>query len=155
MAYFGRQSDYYLSKYKAYHAGDKFTFNIGAFFFGLFWFLYRKLFIEFWAIIGLVLVTSVVEVLVFDAVGLNDASRKPYDYLLMFAFATAYGFIGNYLYIKKADKKIAGILAETENEDERIHLLHKKGGVSPAPFIVVGVLVALMVGVAEYMKRYQ
>jgi len=155
VAYFDRQADYYLAKYKAYHAGDKFTFNIGSFFFGLFWFLYRKLFIEFAAIVGILIGSSIVEVLIFAALGLGEDASQAFDILLIFIFNTAYGFIGNYLYIRKADKRISAILASTDNEHERISLLQKKGGTSPAPFIVIIVGVIVIVGISEIAKRYQ
>ena len=46
IAYSGKQSEYYLEKYKSYKSGDKFSFSAWAFLVGVLWFLYRKLWFE-------------------------------------------------------------------------------------------------------------
>ena len=46
IAYFGKQSEYYLEKYKSYKSGDKYSFSVWAFLVGVLWFLYRKLWLE-------------------------------------------------------------------------------------------------------------
>jgi hypothetical protein len=46
-AYFGRSSDYYLEKLERAKIHNKITFNPYALLLGLFWFIYRKLWLEF------------------------------------------------------------------------------------------------------------
>jgi len=45
-AYFGKDSEYFIEKYNLYKSGYKFSFSAWPFFFGVHWFLYRKLWIE-------------------------------------------------------------------------------------------------------------
>ncbi|MFY8037943.1 MAG: hypothetical protein ACOVMQ_12280, partial [Cyclobacteriaceae bacterium] len=54
------------------------------------------------------------------------------------------GFIGNNLYLKKADRIIHRILASTSDENERTRLLKKKGGTSWSPFILIAVIFLLI-----------
>lgn len=145
VAYFGRQSDYYLEKYKAYHRGNRFTFNIGAFLVGLFWFLYRKLFMETLIIVLLLFLTGVIEAVVYELFSVSDEVQKVLLFGSTLLYATIYGFIGNALYLKRADKTIRKVLSGTEEEDERIKLLKKKGGVAWIPFAIIVLVIVLFI----------
>ena len=105
-AYFGRQHHYYLSKYLSYHSGDKFQFNADAFFVGIFWFLYRKLFVELLIIFSALIFISVAEELLYIAFAISEAVQNYIFYLSMPVFGTFWGFAGNYLYIKKQISKL-------------------------------------------------
>src|SRR5688500_8755665 len=78
-AFFDRQSDYYLLKYYEYHGGNKFTFNIGSFFCGIFWFLYRKLFLEFLLTIALLTAVSAIQFLIVQTFELDYGTSQMID----------------------------------------------------------------------------
>ncbi|HEX5169904.1 MAG TPA: DUF2628 domain-containing protein [Cyclobacteriaceae bacterium] len=141
IAYFGRQSDYYLEKYKAYHQGDRTTFNIGPFLAGVFWFLYRKLYKQLIIVMIAIIVLGFIEVLLYDLFDIGDDTQNVFDFLLTWVFGGILGFLGNRLYFEQADKKINRILSETSDEDERIRNLTRAGGVSWTPFVLLGLLI--------------
>ena len=45
-SFFQKRDDYYLETLDKYNQGKKFTFNYATLIFGIFWFLYRKMYIE-------------------------------------------------------------------------------------------------------------
>jgi len=45
-AYFQKSKSYYLNRLDWYLKGQKYSFNLFAFLFGLFWFMYRKMYLE-------------------------------------------------------------------------------------------------------------
>ncbi len=59
--YFGKNSDYYLDRWKEYKDGRKISFKPYAFLFGIFWFLYRKMYLIFLLIIVVLIVEGIVE----------------------------------------------------------------------------------------------
>jgi hypothetical protein len=151
VAYFDRQSDYYLEKYRSYQLGDKFTFNIGAFFGGVLWFIYRKLFLEASIIVSLLIVYGIAESLVYDLFSINSEFQKLSYFLSSVVFATVYGFIGNQRYIKCVENRANSILSKTTDENERMRLLKRKGGVLWTPILVILLLIIalIVVGLIE------
>lgn len=140
-AYFGRQSGYYIEKYQAYRSGDKFSFNIAPFFIGFFWFFYRKLWLEGILVVLFILVSGMIEGVLYELFTVSEDVQTMIFYISSFAFGALWGFLGNYFYIRKADKSINNILSATDNEIERMYLLTKKGGVSLVPFIILLLLI--------------
>jgi hypothetical protein len=144
ISYFGKSSSYYLEKYRAYYNGKKFSFNNSAFFVGLFWFLYRKLWIEALLIFIILFAIGIIEQIIYKSLNTNEVTQKNILYFSFFCFASIYGFIGNYLYITKADKKIKKILTMTNDDDVRMKQLKEKGGVSLVPFILLSIILILV-----------
>lgn len=149
VAYFGRQPDYYLEMNQARLRGKKYQFNIGAFFCGVFWFLYRKLFKEALIIVLLLFVLGIVEETIYSSLSTSHEIQTAVFFLSTLVFGLIYGFVGNSIYLAKAEKVIAKVLSETKEEDLRINILSKKGGTSWSPFIIILLLVILWVVVAN------
>jgi hypothetical protein len=143
-AYFGQQSSYYLEKMEESANGKKNTFNIGAFFTGMFWLLYRKMYLYAIGITAALILLGYVEEFVFQSLEIPLGFQQAYTLVSSLLFAILFGFIGNRLYFSKASREIAGILSTTENEEERMMLLKKKGGVSIVPWIALAVVIALL-----------
>lgn len=143
-AFFDRQKDYYLEKYRDHLGGAKFTFNIGAFLGGIFWFLYRKLFLHALFIFFLLMIFNIVEGLIFEALQINSEFQKLEFFLSTLLFAVAYGYSGNYFYLRQAERKVTAIVESTEDEDKRITLLEKKGGVSWLAIYITASLTGLI-----------
>jgi hypothetical protein len=145
-AYFGRQSDYYLSEYKACHNGVKFSFNIGSFFGGLFWFMYRKLFLQLLIIVGIITAIGFFQAIVSELFSLSETVEKAFEMIVKIFTWLGLGFIGNYLYIKQSEKNIRTILSSTDDEEERLMRLQRKGGVSNSPyFVLIILLIAIII----------
>jgi hypothetical protein len=139
-AYFLIQSDYYFEKYKSYKSGDKIIFNVWPFLFGIFWFLYRKLWLEAFVILLLYLIIYT----------LNTGIAEPdnewlVNSLFNIIIATGLGFSGNYFYLKNAEKKVQSVLSTISDEKQRVRVLSKKGGVSLAPYFLLFVFLSIMV----------
>lgn len=122
-AFMVRNSDKYLSKFRKFQADDidKFavTWHWPAFFTGIWWPLYRKLYL--WALV--VFVVSCIPLLGF---------------LAMIPFA----MMGNYIYYKHAKKKIAELKSSHRSSDISV-LLSQVGGVNPWVITVVTVLIGI------------
>ncbi len=139
-AYFFIQPDYYLDVYKSYKAGEKFNFNIWPFLFGIFWFLYRKLWFEAMIILLIYLF------IFFVNIGIIESDKEwLINTVINFITATVFGFVGNYFYLKNAEKQINKVLSTTLDEKERIKILNKKGGVSLAPYIFLFLILSIMI----------
>ena len=126
-AFFGKSAEYYLTKYNEYHEKNTlFPFSVPAFFLNIFWFLYRKLYLEFFIIMIIIALIP---------------SISPWQNMVNIMILVCLGFLGNNLYIKKGDSIIKKVIASTENEDARIKRLQTKGGTSWVPFILVLLIV--------------
>ncbi|HYC85146.1 MAG TPA: DUF2628 domain-containing protein [Chryseosolibacter sp.] len=143
--FFERQADYYLRYYREYNSGNMFSFNTAPFIFGMFWMLYRKMFVETGFVFLFFLATSIAEELAYDFFNLGFDLQQGIGWGINIATAVALGFCGNLLYIHHATKRIAKVLRSTADEGERIEILAKKGGTSSAPFVVIAVLMIVFI----------
>jgi hypothetical protein len=144
LTYFGPQSDYYLERYKTYHAGSKYTFNQASFFCGIFWFLYRKLFIHFLVAVVILLATSVLQDFLFGLLQISQKGQSILNMGINIGTWVLLGYCGNYFYILQTDRNVSRILDSTGDEEKRLELLKEKGGISYAPFYVLGAIIILL-----------
>ncbi|UII33013.1 DUF2628 domain-containing protein [Fulvivirga ulvae] len=142
-AYFGKQANYYIERYKAYLSGNKFTFNIAPFFIGFIWFFYRKLWVEGAVIFFIIIASGFLEGLIYERFSVGESAQTIVFYVSSFVFGMLWAFAGNYFYLKRAEKSIHEILSATSDEDKRLELLATKGGVSLIPFIIILVLIII------------
>jgi|GEM_PF-1921919 len=140
-AFFGSQRGYYVETYDDFHKGKRFTFNIGSFFFGVFWMMYRKLFWEM--LLGLMMLfgIGIVEGVVYILYDVQEPQQKAINLAVMITTGIMFGFAGNYLYMKHTDSKIHSILLSSDDEVTRLNMLKKKGGISFLPFIILALLI--------------
>ncbi len=146
-AFVGKNSDYYLRRWAAIErTGNIFSFNWAAFFFGVFWMAYRKMYLYAFLYASFLIVESGVEIYfdVSDRVG----------HILTVVFGVVAGGYCNELYRRWADKALAevGGLAEGAAVAE----LHKRGGVSlAATLIAIVLLLGLgggLIAAGEYLE---
>lgn len=146
IAFFDRQSDYYLEAYRQYQAGNKYSFNIGSFFLGLLWLLYRKLYVEAILIFGALIAFDFLQNFAYKFFEANHAFQIAFSTTANIGLAIGLGFGGTFLYLRNAERKITKILAQTDDEDERMRLLSAQGGISwTAVLVVLSILVGLVV----------
>ncbi len=127
--FIGAKADKYLTKFRKFHVDGRdkfaFTWHWPAFFFGMLWMAYRKLY--GWALVVFLL------------------SLVPFLNILLWP---VWGLTGNYLYYKHTRKKILNLKTTQTFSDstQREAALQKIGGVNVWAVIVVAVLgIALQV----------
>ena len=122
-AFMVENSDKYLSKFEKFRSSDTDSFSVTwhwpAFFTGLWWPMYRKLYP--WSFIALIC-----------------SFIPPFGFLWMIAF----GMMGNYIYYKHAKKKILELKASNPSPDITA-LLSMAGGVNKWVITVVTVLIGI------------
>src|SRR5438128_9616888 len=99
--FFQKSKSYYLDKLTKYQSRQKFTFNVFAFLFGIFWFLYRKMYIETIAILVLLILEALFETFILG----QDADNM-INVIITIASATIIALLANYFYIRKAERTI-------------------------------------------------
>lgn len=140
-SYFGRSENYYLEQIDGEQIRSRFSFY--AFFLNIYWFVYRKMYLEAILLVGMFVLDIVVAMVTNSWAG--EAS-----YIVSFIFVSVCGFLGNSLYLKKAQKMVSEAQYEFETEEEQIAFLEKKGGVS---YIALTVLIILSLG--AYLFKLQ
>ena len=167
--YVGPASYHYLPRFKLIAQNSKlFTFNWSAFFFGFFYFLYRKI-NKAAVALGVLFALTMVPSLYYSYEYLKEVfmqygsltfplpviTTPLLERILMvakamrvvqFGLSVAAGFMANRLYLKSAEHRIKKIRAKYQGADTRIYIdkLAHAGGVSVS-FVALGV-VCLVVG---------
>ncbi|WP_338813563.1 DUF2628 domain-containing protein [Bernardetia sp. Wsw4-3y2] len=140
--FFHKSKEYYIDKLISYQKGQKFTFNVFAFLFGLFWFIYRKMYLQAFVILLIVVGEGFLEVLFFP--DMDESTINTVNVVMTILIATITGFMGNYLYIKHAERVITNA-QQKYNDTEQIHkIVKRKGGVSYLVFIILAGIIALI-----------
>lgn len=136
--------DYYLEILNDHEQGKKIQFNSMAFFYGLGWFLFRKMYIEtFILLIPLVLVGAM-EQFILNQLGLTNAPLISFLHLIIILLiAGMLGYFGNWIYIAHVNRKLNS-LTEKYNFDEILlkSKIQKQGGTS---FIAIGIWFTLII----------
>lgn len=142
-AFVGKNQAYFLDKWENKEKVVQ-GYNIAAFFFAFFWLLYRKMYLE---VLIAVLVIVVWEF--FDSYVLEPIMS--YDVYMAYARVSSIltgvilGMLGNYLYLKSAQRKINNIEAQGYSESELFEKVEKAGGTSILSVIIVLISVGAIV----------
>jgi len=134
--YIGQNSPFYLDKWKT-HSESRFKgWNWAAFFFGIQWMTYRRMYIEALLYYLLTVVVGIIIGLILGVFGIRIDGSLLRSILQLFV-----GIFGNAIYRNKALRVLrkSGYLDETG----RLLVMQTKGGVS-----VVGVIVGVLLQVA-------
>lgn len=140
---------YYTNKLEQYEQGKKFTFNLYAFLFSIFWFAYRKMYLHAFLISVLITLLSITEEKIIGYYGIyDDAQIKSIDLICNICLAIAYGFTANYLYIKHAIKKVGEVAQNFEGDESLLHqALERKGGTNSlivTILILIGIICSII-----------
>jgi hypothetical protein len=117
-------------------------FNVAAFFLGVVWMVYRKMYMYAAIVFGLLLLDAVVE----SFLPLPEAIGKG----LTWGIYAAFGLLGNYMYKIHVDEKISQITAAFPIEQVDAELA-KQGGVNLAGAWVFGVVLIAIVSIAIWV----
>ena len=148
--FFGRSSDYYEERYDRFCTGESVTFNPYAFFLGVFWLSYRKMYIE---LIIWFLIVTVIESILFFAIDIDNPSL---DRLFNLFWLGIIGCSANYFYFIKARRTVSKAKEMYANTGEQLDYLEREGGTSYIGPVIVGfILSAFFVGMIvlnEYIE---
>ncbi|WP_294271946.1 DUF2628 domain-containing protein [uncultured Chryseobacterium sp.] len=138
-AFFQKQKTYYLEQLNYYEQGKRFRFNYASLIFGIFWFLYRKMYLEFFIIYAFYIIETTFEnTILIRLIGYEQT--KLVNFFVTIILLVILGIIGNNLYIKKAKRTMRRAHAKFQDIEKQKSFLARKGGTT---FIYVVLLVAL------------
>lgn len=143
-AYFQRSSAYYLEQLDRLRAKKRLSFNPYAFFCGIFWFLYRKLYIEFIIIAVLLVTEGQLEAYLYENTDLYEYATL-ISWSITILFCLSYGIFANILYLKRAEKHVSLAKSKFIGLEGRKIFLEKKGGTTFTAVTILLVLIVLFV----------
>jgi hypothetical protein len=132
----GKNAAYYQNKWQKSGKGGPMGFNPAAFFLGIMWLIYRKMYLYALIVAGLLIVDMVIESYYPLPTAFGQA--------LTWGIAGIFGSLGNTWYKNHTDKKIAAITATFPPEQVPAELA-KQGGVNPAAAWGIGVTLVVVV----------
>jgi len=112
LAFIGPRGDYYLPRWRRIEAEGNLAvgFNWAAFFGGLAWLAYRRMFRAFWIAAGLCFAFGLVEQQVIDMAGLHPPPE--FDSAVFLAINVTFGIFGTSWYYRYAHRIAAPLLAD-------------------------------------------
>ncbi len=142
--YFQRNSDYYVEQMEGFEQKGKYTFSVKAFFLGIFWMSYRKMYKTILIIIAIILAESFLEEVFLIYGVISESAYLIIDKISMLIWGFAIGSLSNKLYISKCTKDINKILSHHSNEEGINEEIKRKGGVNwAAPFVLLTLLMLI------------
>ncbi|WP_066836612.1 DUF2628 domain-containing protein [Rufibacter ruber] len=152
-AYFGVDADYYLYKLAQQQAGTRFTFNLGAFFFGLFWMLYRKLYVQALAVVAVVAgVSFLLNYLALTQQIAAQTLQLINNFIALF-WSLAIGFLGNWLYLRQAKARVTKMLQKEKDEEQAALRLQRQGSITYLPHILLAALFLVYLLLNQFLGR--
>jgi hypothetical protein len=124
--YFQTSQRFYLDKLERYRNGEKYVFNVYAFFFGIAWFIYRKMYLEALIIFLILIAEGLLEGLLMQ--GSNYNINKMFDIATSIIMGAITGYIANHLYFCKAEKVIEFAKHKEPDDESLLEYIDKKGG---------------------------
>ena len=139
--FFQKSNSYYQEQLKYYEQGKKWRFNYSAFIFGVFWFLYRKMYLEFFIIFIFYYLETIFEnVVLTKLIGIEQT--KVVNFSVTIILLMTLGIIGNNLYIKKTSRTLKNAEKKYSEIEKQKEYIAKKGGTS---YIYITLLLFLLI----------
>ena len=132
-SFVGKNASYYSSKWQrlADQHGFVFSFNIAAAVFGLFWLLYRKLYVAFAWVIVILAIDISVSTYVDENELLPPDVVFAWDVIASLLYIVVIGALGNYWYWKKFNREAVAAKTRYADSDNQLRFLREKGGTNP------------------------
>jgi hypothetical protein len=147
-AFFQKQVAYYSEKLERFKNGEKYMFNVAAFFFGISWMLYRKMYIEAIALVGILFVEVLFEQLIFSVV-----ASKVISFLISLATGFAFGSLANFFYLQKAQRTVELAKATFITHEERLVYVKKNGGINTLALIIITLFIILLIACLIFINN--
>ncbi|MCE9553603.1 MAG: DUF2628 domain-containing protein [Planctomycetes bacterium] len=140
IAFVGRNAKYFLPRWE--RTQGNYGFNWAAFFLGPLWTAYRKMYRVTAIYLGIVVLLTVAELVVFDVI-LKEEMPRAVDRVITIGLAIGCGYLANSLYLKHARRAIDRAHRVEPEPVARLALLRRRGGTS---WLAVFLLLVLMIG---------
>ncbi|KIA89087.1 DUF2628 domain-containing protein [Kaistella jeonii] len=142
--FFQKSNSYYHEQLKYYEQGKKWRFNYSAVIFGVFWFLYRKMYLEFFIIFIFYYLETIFEnVVLTNFIGIEQT--KVVNFSVTIILLMTLGIVGNNLYIKKAKRTLKNAEVKYSEIEKQKEYIAKKGGTSYIFIIFLLVILILSI----------
>ncbi|MFB9864653.1 DUF2628 domain-containing protein [Rufibacter immobilis] len=151
-AYFGADAEYYMDRLEQYRQGRKLMFNWGAFFFGIAWMLYRKLYKEALLAMATIVVLSFLVERLIQTAGLTGGAALLANNAFTIGWSLLLGFIGNWLYLRQAHVQVQKVLAQAPGQQAAFAQLQQLGGITFIPHIIVAALIAVLLLLTQFSR---
>lgn len=149
VAFFGKRHEYFIKRLVDLAETKSWSFNIGAFFFGLFWFLYHRLYLAALAIAIVIFMESIAEDYLFMKLEASFEAVKSMQVIITILSSIVLGYLANNIYLKYSVRKVAKILEQTtEDEEVRVQQL-SKAGKNNGTLIVALIIIVILAVVIE------
>jgi uncharacterized protein DUF2628 len=135
-AYFGRSADYYLEVLERFRNGSRFVFNPYALLLGQFWFLFRKMYLEVFVFFSISVLLGLAQTWLFKIPAIS-VYRQQIGLIIPIALNLSYGFLGNYLYMRKAIKDVEHAKSNSSDKELLKAYLSSKGGTTMHPVFIL------------------
>ena len=147
--YFGRNADYYIEIVKDLATTNKSRFNIPAFFLGLFWMMYRKLYLPILILIVILFVVGIIEEAILLSLNASTDTTSLVNVFSTIGWALFIGFFSNRVYVRQANKVITKTLALNLSIQETNSRIEKAGGTTLVPHIILLILILITLILAK------
>ena len=148
--FIGKEATYYIPKWMNIKSGSMLSFNIAPFILGIFWMLYRKMYLASFIWMVILVISGFIEEEVLIAFGLGDAIDA-FTRISNLFYATFLGLLGNWIYLKSTERKISKLKSQGLGEMAYEEALQKTGGTSLIPPIVATLA---FVGLVYFLDTY-
>ena len=152
-AYVGpKYQEYYAPIFQRFESGgSSVSWHWPAFFVTIFWLLYRKMWLNFFAYwlfipIALAVLSTLIEAVIPGATGILIGSLFEGGLLLLIAFVLVPMF-ANRLYYNHAQKKIGKITSEFGAPEQQRMELARKGGTSNVAIVIAPIILIALIGI--------
>ena len=145
--FIGERADYYIERFKKFdETGGAISWNWAAFFLGVVWMFYRKMYLYAFLIF-----------LALIFLGLLIAVLSPGNKLLAFGLQVwvwfGFGAFGNYLYYTFVKNKVSQIERSYPDEETQKVILAKSGGTSLSSAVLFVIVIFLIQMLLYYQKH--
>lgn len=136
-------TSYYDRKWRSMdQASKKRSWNFASFFLSLFWMGHRRMYKEMFLLMGLLFVVELGIIFLVN----NLTALWFINNGIGLALAIILGIYGNYLYRRKARKKVLSVRHTAESQDEKDALLARKGGTGVGGvFTAIGIFIVYFI----------
>ena len=141
---------------RSFETGRRFRFNPYAFFLGLFWLLYRKMYLTTFTVLLLTILSTFVEDLLYENYIISTNTYNSLDTISRVLWASILGFLANKFYEMEANWKISKVLSKNLSDQETTKKIAKVGGTTLIPHLIIVVIigVAMLLFHMGYLDNY-
>ncbi|MCP4201226.1 MAG: DUF2628 domain-containing protein [bacterium] len=146
--FIGLKKDYYIRQWAV---PGSMSFNWAAFFFGICWLGYRKMYATAAIVIAVLLLETVVEDLVIvNVLGAPQAAQL-IGYAVAIALSLVCGWLGNRWYFRRAIRVIAEVRRSAPDENAHSRRLARRGGTSAWGPVLVALMLLLGLFISAFV----